>query len=158
MNNPEITRRAIFSFFGACVLGVVGPSADAFARLGAVGGIHVDVKPLMENSGDPTAAWVAETMPAALAQALADVGRAGASITVRIDYVILGPNSGGTGPAGSSPDQMIGEVMVGGVERPLRAQNWYYPSASDAAMIAQSNYDRIYHLSRAFAYWAARGY
>ena len=98
-------------------------------------------------------------MPGALAQALAEAGQPGAPISVRIDYVILGPNTGnGGGPAGSSPDQMVGSVIVGGVARPLRALTWYYPAASDAATIEQSNYDRVFQLSRAFAYWAARGY
>ena len=73
-------------------------------------------------------------MPGALAQALAEAGQPGAPISVRIDYVILGPNTGnGGGPAGSSPDQMVGSVIVGGVARPLRALTWYYPAASDAA-------------------------
>ena len=53
---------------------------------------------------------------------------------------------------------MIGAVIVGGVARPLRAQTWYYPAASDPATIEQSNYDRVFQRSRAFAYWAARGY
>jgi hypothetical protein len=97
-------------------------------------------------------------MPGALAQALAEAGRPGAPVSVRIDYVILGPNSGDGGPASSYPDQMVGVVILGGVARPLRAQTWYYPAASDPATIEQSNYDRVFQLSRAFAYWAARGY
>jgi len=95
----------------------------------------------------------------ALAQALAEVGRPGAPVSVRIDYVILGPNTGNAGgPAGSSPDQMVGVVIIGGVARPLRALTSYYPAASDPATIERSNYDRVFQLSRAFAYWAARGY
>jgi hypothetical protein len=98
-------------------------------------------------------------MPGALAQALAEAGRPGAPISVRIDYVILGPNTGNAGgPAGSSPDQMVGAVIVGGVARPLRALTWYYPSAADQVMIERSNYFRVLQLSRAFAQWAARGY
>jgi hypothetical protein len=96
-------------------------------------------------------------MPAALAQALAEAGRPGAPVSVRIDYVILGPPSGEGGPAGSSPDQMIGAVILGGVARPLRAETWYSLSAADAATNEASNCDRVYQLSRAFAYWAARG-
>ena len=101
---------------------------------------------------------MAQTLPAAISQALAAEGRGGVGVAVTIDYVILGPNSGGVGPAGSSPDQMIGTVTVGGVTSPLRATSYYYPSASDAAMIEQSNYTRVYNLSQAFAYWVARGY
>ena len=88
-----------------------------------------------------------------------EAGRPGAPLSVTIDYVILGPNtSNGVGPGGSSPDQMVGVVIVGGVARPLRAETLYYLAASDAAMTPYSNFDRVFQLSRAFAYWAARGY
>jgi hypothetical protein len=102
--------------------------------------------------------WVARALPGALAQALADVGRAGAPISVRIDYVILGPSSGGVQFGAAAPDQMIGEVIVGGIAHELRASTSYYPSAVDQPHFEQSNYDRVFQLSRAFAYWAARGY
>ena len=59
----------------------------------ALGRVTVDVAPLRANAGDPTATWVAR----ALAWALTRAGRAGAPISVRIDYVILGPSSGGVG-------------------------------------------------------------
>jgi hypothetical protein len=149
MSALEVMRRASLGVFGAVAI------ASAIAP---GGGIRVDVAPLRENAGDPTAAWVARAMPGALAQALAEAGRPGAPVSVRIDYVILGPNSGDGGPASSSPDQMVGAVIVGGVVRPLRAQTWYYPAASDPATIEQSNYYRVFQLSRAFAYWAARRY
>ena len=159
MSAFEVMRRASLGVFGAIALACASAPGGAFALTRAVGGIHVDVAPLRENAGDPTAAWVAQAMPGALAQALAEAGRPGAPVSVRIDYVILGPNSGNAGgPAGSSPDQMVGAVIVGGVARPLRAETWYSLSAADAATNAASNYDRIYQLSRAFAYWAARGY
>ena len=51
---------------------------------------------------DPTASWVSEELPGALAQALARVGRAGVPVTVRIHSVILGPSSGGQGPNNAS--------------------------------------------------------
>jgi hypothetical protein len=92
----------------------------------------------------------------ALTEALASVGRAGAPVRARIDRVILGPSSGGQGPLGSSPDQIIGEVIVGGVARPLRATTSYYPMAVDQALVEQSNHDRVSQLVQAFAYWAAR--
>ena len=158
MSTFEVTRRASLGVFGAVALGCAGMPGGAFARTRAVGGINVDVAPLRANALDPTAAWVAHVMPGALAQALAEAGRPGAPVSVRIDYVILGPSSGEGGPAGSSPDQMIGAVIVGGVARPLRAETWYLVSAADPAMNEASNYDRVYQLSRAFAYWAARGY
>jgi hypothetical protein len=155
----EVTRRASLGIFGVVVLGCAGMPGGAFALTRAVGGINVDVAPLRANALDPTAAWVAQIMPGALAQALVDAGRPGAPISVRIIYVILGPNTGNAGgPAGSTPDQMVGEVIVGGAARPLRALNLYYPSASDQAMVERSNYFRVLQLSRAFAQWAARGY
>lgn len=154
----ELTRRAALMSFVAIAGTPAVAAHKALARLDPFSGVRVDVAPLRENAGDPTASWVAQTLPPAIAQALASVGHSGESVSVRIDYVLLGPNSGGVGPAGSSPDQMVGTVTEGGVERPLRATSYYYPSASDAAMIEQSNYNRVFQLSQAFAYWVARGY
>src|SRR5215470_12010983 len=159
MSTLEITRRASLGVFGAVALGCAGMPGGAFALTRAVGGINIDVAPLRANALDPTAAWVAQIMPGALAQALVEAGRPGAPISVRIIYVILGPNTGNAGgPAGSTPDQMVGEVIVGGVARPLRALTYYYQSASDQVMIERTNYYRVLQLSRAFAQWAARGY
>jgi len=50
----------------------------------------------------------------------------------------------------------VGTVTIGGVERRLRATSTYYPSPADNTVIAQSNYNRVYRLSQAFAYWVAR--
>ena len=158
MSAFELTRRTALFAFVALAGSPAVAERRALAKLGPFGGIRVDVAPLLGNSGEPTAGWVAQTLPPAISQALASAGRSGASVAVTIDYVILGPNSGGTGPAGSSPDQMIGTVTSGGgVTSPLRATSWYYPAASDAAMIEQSNYYRVCNLSQAFAYWVARG-
>ncbi len=154
----ELTRRAALMSLVAVAGSPAFAAHKALARLGPFSGVRVDVAPLRENAGDPTASWVAQTLPPAIAQALASVGRSGESVSVRIDYVLLGPNSGGVGPAGSSPDHMVGTVTEGGVERPLRATSSYYPMASDAAMIEQSNFNRVAQLSQAFAYWIARGY
>ena len=113
--------------------------------------------PLMESSGEPTAGWVARALPGALAAALSGSGQSG-PVSVRIDNVILGPNTGGVGPAGSSPDQMIGEVSRGGVTSPLRATSYYYPNPADNVMIEQSNHRRVVQLCQVFADWVARGY
>ncbi len=155
MSAFELTRRATLV---ACVAVAASHAAarTAHVRLGPFGGIRVDVAPLLEHSGEPTAGWVEQTLPAAISQALAAVGRSGTPVSVTIDYVILGPSQGGTGPAGSSPDQMIGVVTIGGVERPLRASTSYYPNPVDNTMIAQSNYNRVAQLSQAFADWVAR--
>ena len=138
-----------------CIAAPILLSQGALARLASpAGGVRVDVSPLRANAGDPTAAWVARELPAALAQALAERGGAGAPISVRVDYVLLGPSSGGV--SGPSPDQMVGAVTVGGAERPLRASTHYYPSPVDQALVEQSNHDRVSQLVQAFAYWAVR--
>ena len=77
-------------------------------------------------------------------------------MTVRIRAVILGPSSSGRGPANASPDQIIGEVIIDGGARPLRATTSYFPMAVDQALGEQSNHDRVLQLVRAFAYWVAR--
>ncbi len=134
-------------------------TAPAAARRGPADGVQVDVRPLIENSdGGPTAGWVEQELPGAIAGALAASGQAGTPVSVRIDYVILGPNGGGFGPAGSAPDQMVGEVTSGGVTRPLRASTSYYPSPTDNVMIEQSNHRRVSELVQAFAGWIAKGY
>jgi hypothetical protein len=42
-------------------------------------------------------------------------------VTVRILALIRGPSSGGWGPANPSRDQIIGEVIIDGMVRPLGA-------------------------------------
>jgi hypothetical protein len=158
MSAFPFTRRATVGAILALAASAAMATRSAAARLAPAGGVRVDVGPLLENSGEPTASWVASTLPGAIAQALAASGQAGTPVSVRIEYVILGPNQGGAGPAGSSQDRMIGTVTTGGVERPLRASTFYYPAASDAAQIEQTNYYRVFALSRAFANWIARGY
>ena len=155
MSISNMTRRAALASFAAA-LSLAPVQALARARRVAGGGVRVDVTPLLENSGNPTAAWVARLLPQAMAEAIAGRGGAGAPVTVRVDYVMLGPSQGGAGPAGSAPDQMIGAVIVGGVSRPLRATSYYYPSAVDQAMLEQSNYYRVEQLVQTFAYWAAQ--
>ena len=77
-------------------------------------------------------------------------------MTVRIRAVIRGPSSGGRGPANASRDRIIGEVIIDGRARPLRATTSYFPMAVDQALGEQSNHDRVLKLVRAFAYWVAR--
>jgi len=159
MSTFELTRRASLGVFGAVALGCAAIPSGALALTHAVGGIHVDVTPLRENAGDPTAAWVARTLPGALAQAFAEVGHRGAVVSVTIDYVMLGSGpSGGFGIPVQNQDQMIGEVTIDGVAHPLRANSTYYPMAVDQPLFERSNFDRVAKLSQAFAYWAARGY
>jgi hypothetical protein len=42
-------------------------------------------------------------------------------VTVRIRAVIGGPSSGGRGPASASPNQIVGEVIIEDMVRPLGA-------------------------------------
>ena len=158
MSTFEVTRRASFGVFGAVALGCAGMPAGAFALTRAVGGINVDVAPLRAN-GDPTAAWVEQTLPGALARAFAETGRPGAAVKVTIDYVILGSGvSDAFGVPVQSQDQMVGQVTINGVAHPLRATTPYYPQAVDQPLFERANFERVARLSQAFAYWVARGY
>jgi hypothetical protein len=120
--------------------------------------IHVDVQPLRANAGDPTAAWVQEDLPRDLAQALAGrMAPGGAPLTVRIDYLTLGPQTGEMLHAGASLDNILGVAVIGGRELPVRATTSYYTTPVDQTMIEQSNRDRVAQLSQALAFWIARG-
>ena len=156
MFTSKLTRRAVFAALG--VMTLAGPAASRVAHRGArvsPSGVHVDVEPLRANAGDPTATWVAEFLPAQLTQNLA--GRAApANVSVRVDYLTLGPNSGGIGPAGSSIDTIQGVATINGVEMPVRATNSYYPSPVDQTMIERTNRLRVTELSQVLAYWIAQ--
>ncbi len=155
----HFTRRAALAAILVGASSATVPTNPAAARRAPTDGVRVDVGPLLENSGEPTAGWVARQLPGAIASALAGSGQAGTPVSVRIDYVILGQSDSGGGPGGSSaPDQMIGEVTRGGVTQPLRAQTFYYPAASDPTMFEQANFDRVSQLCQAFAGWVAKGY
>jgi hypothetical protein len=163
MPSHALTRRAALSAFGALALA----PGIAFGQPGVrFRGIQVDVGPLRASAGDPTAAWVEEALPGLLAQALgpyiAPADRNAAVLVARIDFVFLGPSSGGTGPLGSSQDTIGGVLLVHGrrgsisAETPLRAISTYYPMAVDQALRVQSNHDRIVALSQNFAQWTPR--
>src|SRR5271165_5931414 len=147
------TRRAVLAHLGALNFTVAVFTEAAYARRSVqLGGIRVDVTALRENAGDPTAAWVEKELPGAIAHALA--GRAPSGpVTVRIDYLTLGPNTGATVHGGSSPDNISGVAIIGGREIPIRATTSYMASPIDQTMIEQSNHDRVSALVRALAYW-----
>ena len=156
MSTARLTRRVALTAAGAMIVAaaVASPGAIARARISPAG-IHVDVGPLRENAGEPTASWVAEALPGKLAQDLA--GRmASANVSVRIDYLTLGPSTGSIGPAGSSIDTIQGVATINGVEMPVRATNSYYPSPVDQTMIERTNRLRVTQLSQALAYWIAQ--
>ena len=134
-------------------------TAPAAARRGPADGVQVDVRPLIENSdGGPTAGWVEQELPGAIAGALAASGQAGTPVSSGSTTSFWGRTAAGSVPLGSAPDQMVGEVTSGGVTRPLRASTSYYPSPTDNVMIEQSNHRRVSELVQAFAGWIAKGY
>jgi hypothetical protein len=158
MSIPEGTRRAAIATFGVVALSAAIGGRAALAQSGqAVRNIRVDVAPLRANAGDPTATWVEQELPRRLAQALA--GRLtpkGGTLTVRIDYLTLGPNTGATIHAGSSPDNIIGVATIGSVQWPVRATTSYAASPIDQTMIEQSNHYRVSQLVQALTFWIAR--
>lgn len=147
----EPSRRAVLAAISALAASMGGVCRPAFARPGPFGGVPVDVSPLLE----PTASWVAQALPRATVEALAAAGRSEKGVSLRIDYVMLGSSQGGE--CGPSKDQMIGVVMVGGAEWPLRASASYFASPADNTMIEQTNYDRVHRVSQVFASWVAKG-
>jgi len=118
--------------------------------------VHVDVQPLRANAGDPTATWVEEDLHAQLAQALAGrMSRDGAPLTIRIDYLTLGPQTGEMLHAGASLDNILGVAVIGGRETPIRATSSYYSTPVDQTMIERSNRERVSQLTQALTYWIA---
>jgi hypothetical protein len=162
-----MSRRAALAAVGAIGLSLIFVAPGAFAASGLrFREIRIDVEPLRATAGDPTATWMDEELRRALPQALgayfAPGDRNAAVLEVRIDYIYLGPSSGGTGPGGSSQDTVAGSFIVrgprGGIlsQAPLRAIASYYPSAADQALVEQAYHWRVVALAQAFAGWAPR--
>jgi hypothetical protein len=162
----RLTRRSAFAALGALALAPVVAARSALALPNVrFRNIVVDVSPLRMSAGDPTAAWVEQELPGALAQALggymAPGDRYGATLVARIDYLYLGPNHG-TGPLGSSQDTINGTLLVkgprGGVAAatPIRAITSYIPTPVDQPLRVKSNHWRVIALAQAFAGWAPR--
>jgi hypothetical protein len=130
--------------------------------------IRVDVSPIRASMGDPTAAWVEQALPGALAQSLAPYmapgGRNGATLVARIDYLYLGPSSGGPGfgAFNQTQDTIVGALILRGprgeviANVPLRAISSYFPMAVDQALVERALYYRVIALAQAFAGWAPR--
>jgi hypothetical protein len=156
MSTHKLMRQVTVAALGALTLGAVAASPGALARRAvSLPGIRVDVGPLLANAGEPTAEWVAQDLPRQIARNLAQQG-VSANVSVRIDYLTLGPNQGSNGPGGSSWDNIEGVATINGVEMPVRASSSYYPMAVDQSMIEQMNRERISELTDALAYWIAR--
>ena len=159
MSVSRILDRAARVALSALALGVTALSQDAHAGSAATfRDIRVDVQPLRANAGDPTATWVQQDLPGQLAQALAGrMARDGAPLTIRIDYLTLGPPTGEMLHASASLDNIQGVAVINGQERPIRATTSYYTNPIDQTMIERSNRERVAQLTQALAYWIAHG-
>lgn len=158
MSTPEWDRRAAVAACRALgLLALVAPEA-ARAQSGLpLRNIRVDVAPLRANAGDPTAAWVEREPPRSLARTLAGrLTSRGGTLTLRIDYLTLGSNTGATLHGGSSPDQIQGVALLDGVQWPVRATTSYAASPIDQTMVEQSNHYRVAQVCEALAFWIAR--
>ena len=120
--------------------------------------VRVDVQPLRANAGDPTATWVQEDLSALLARGLAGrIAPGGAPLTIRIDYLTLGPSTGEMLHSSASLDNIQGVAVINGHETPIRASNSYYTNPIDQTMIERSNRDRVAQLTQVLAYWIGHG-
>jgi hypothetical protein len=159
MSISRILDRAAVAVLLALTLAVMAFSQGAFAQSAPTfREIHVDVQPLRANAGDPTATWVQEELPGQLAQALSGrMARDGAPLTIRIDYLTLGPPTGEMLHASASLDNILGVAVIGGRQTPIRATTSYYTNPVDQTTIERSNRARVSELTQALAYWIAHG-
>jgi hypothetical protein len=168
MSAFPLTRRAALAAIGALVLPALAEVPSASAQPGLrIRAIKVDVSPIRQSMGDPTAAWVEQALPGALAQSLAPYmapgDRNGATLVARIDYLYLGPSSGGGGFGGfrRTQDTINGTLLLKGARGvvanvPLRAISSYFPMAVDQALPEQAYQGRVVALAQVFAGWAPR--
>jgi hypothetical protein len=167
MSAFPLTRRAALASLGAFVLPALAQTPAAFAQPGLrIRAIKVDVSPIRASMGDPTAAWVQQALPGALAQSLAPYmapgDRNGATLVARIDYLYLGPSSGGPGFFRQTQDTINGTLLVKSprgrvvANVPLRAIASYFPMAVDQALVERALQGRVVALAQAFAGWAPR--
>jgi hypothetical protein len=169
MSAFPLTRRAAIAALGAFVFPTISEMRSASAQPGLrIRAIKVDVSPIRQSMGDPTAAWVEQALPGALAQSLAPYvapgDRNGATLVARIDYLYLGPSSGGGGGFGAfrrTQDTINGTLLLKGprgavANVPLRAISSYFPMAVDQALPEQAYHGRVVALAQVFAGWAPR--
>jgi hypothetical protein len=166
MSAFPLTRRAALASLGALCLPALAAMPAALAQPGLrIRAIKVDVSPIRASMGDPTAAWVEQALPGALAHSLAPYmapgDRNGATLVARIDYLYLGSSSGGPGPFGSTQDTINGTFLLRGprgvvANVPLRAISSYFPMAVDQALPERAYQGRVTALAQVFAGWAPR--
>jgi hypothetical protein len=159
MSISLILDRAALLVLSALALCLAALSQGALAGSAATfRNIRVDVQPLRANAGDPTATWVEQDLSSQLAQALAErMAHDGAPLTVRIEYLTLGPSTGEMLHASASLDNIQGVAVINGQETPIRAASSYYTNPVDQTMIERSNRDRVAQLTQALAYWIGHG-
>jgi hypothetical protein len=147
LGNLLTRRTALVSLAAFAAGGLSGcnttPSAG-IQPVAASGAIDVDTSPLVAYVGNPTASWVQQSLPGALARVLGP-GAAG-GLQVRIDTLYLG--NGGPG----DPDRMRGVATLGGRTINVRANSTYWPTPTDQALPEQALQGRVQALSVAFAY------
>ena len=166
MSAFPLTRRAALASLGALCLPALAETPAALAQAGLrIRAIKVDVSPIRASVGDPTAAWVDEALPGALAQSLAPYmapgDRNGATLIARIDTLDLGTSGGGPGFFHQTQDTVNGTLLLRGprgviANVPLRAISSYYPMAVDQALVERALQGRVTALAQAFAGWAPR--
>jgi hypothetical protein len=168
MSAFPLTRRAAIAALGALVLPAMAQMPSASAQPGLrIRAIKVDVSPIRASMGDPTAAWVEQALPGALAQSLAPYmapgDRNGATLVARIDALYLGPSSGGGGFGGfrRTQDTINGTLLLRGprgtvANVPLRAISSYFPMAVDQTLVERALEGRVTALAQVFAGWAPR--
>jgi len=166
MSAFPLTRRSAIAALGALVLPAMAQMSGALAQPGLrIRAIKVDVSPIRASMGDPTAAWVEEALPGALAQSLAPYmapgDRNGATLVARIDYLYLGSSSGGPGFFHQTQDTINGTLLLRGprgvvANVPLRAISSYFPMAVDQTLVERALEGRVTALAQAFAGWAPR--
>jgi hypothetical protein len=162
-----MTRRDALAVLGAFGLSLMLAAPAALAQNGLrFGNIRVNVEPLRGLTGDPTATWMEQalalSLPQVLGPYLAPGDRNAPVLEVRIDWIYLGPSSGGEESKGSAQDTVVGSFIVrgprGGIvsQIPLRAISSYYPNAVDQALVERAYHWRIIALAQVFAGWAPR--
>ena len=166
MSAFPLTRRAALASLGALCLPALAETPAALAQPGLrIRAIKVDVSPIRASMGDPTAAWVEEALPGALAQSLAPYmapgDRNGATLVARVDTLYLGTSGGGPGFFHQTQDTVNGTLLLRGprgviANVPLRAISSYYPMAVDQALVERALQGRVTALAQAFAGWAPR--
>jgi hypothetical protein len=166
MRAAPVTRRGALAALGALAFPPVAVQSVLAQPTVRFRAIKVDVSPIRASMGDPTAAWVEEALPGALAHALAPYMAPGdpraATLVARIDYLYLGQSSGGPGFFGQTQDTINGTLLLKGprggllANVPLRAISSYYPMAVDQALVERALQGRVTALAQAFAGWAPR--